>query len=147
MFSQRQMSLSALFVSVAASLLTLLSTHYTYQSLGQPIIKTLLSPQWMRRLNSNLSGSNNELILVTLKLLNVASNFSSGLERKGIAEAFAWETKVCILQSILMPCPQLLLLSHYQNFSSWNENQKTAKILIYWQDQVRFLRRLALMPS
>jgi len=89
------MSLSALFVSVLASVLVLLSTHYTYQSLGYPIIKTLLSPQWMRRLNANLSGSHNELILVTLKLLNAMSAFAGGRERKSVSEAFAWEPKVC----------------------------------------------------
>src|ERR1700691_1285862 len=72
---QRQMSLSALFVSVICSLLALLSSHYTYQSLGHPIVRTLLLPQWMRRLHSNLGASHNELILVTLKLLNAISAF------------------------------------------------------------------------
>ena len=87
------MSRTALFASVLASLLTLLSSHYTYQTFGHPIIKTLLSPPWMRRLNSNLGGSHNELILVTLKLLNAISAFASGRERKALLDAFAWETK------------------------------------------------------
>jgi nucleolar pre-ribosomal-associated protein 1 len=87
------MSRAALFPSVLASLLTLLSSHYTYQPFGYPIIKTLLSPQWMRRLNSNLGGSHNELILMTLKLLNAISAFASGRERKTLLDAFAWETK------------------------------------------------------
>ena len=91
---QRQPSLSVLFVSVLASLLVLLSSHYTYQSLGHPIVKTLLLPQWMRRLHSNLSGSHNELILVTLRLLNVISSFAAGRERKSLSETFSWESKV-----------------------------------------------------
>lgn len=88
------MSLVTLFVSVLSSLVVLLSSHYTYHSLGLPIVKTLLAPQWMRRIHSNLSGSHNELILVTLRLLNAMSTFASGQERKSVLEAFAWDTKV-----------------------------------------------------
>jgi nucleolar pre-ribosomal-associated protein 1 len=83
-----------------SALLTLLSSHYTFQSFGQPIIKALLSPPWMRRLNSYLGSSDNELILVTLKLFNAMSAFSSGRERKAVLEAFAWETKVCVASRI-----------------------------------------------
>jgi len=50
----------------------------------------------MRRLNFNLCGSHNELILVTLKLLNAMSAFAGGRERKSVSEAFTWETKVCL---------------------------------------------------
>ena len=77
-----------------ATILTLLSSHYTYQALGQPIIKTLLTPPWIRRLNSYLGGSNNELILVTLKLFNALSAYASGREQKSVLESFAWGTKV-----------------------------------------------------
>jgi nucleolar pre-ribosomal-associated protein 1 len=74
--------------------LTLLNTHYTYHTLGIPIVKTLLSPQWIRRLNSYIGGSHTELILVTLKLFNGMSAFGGGRERKSVMDGFAWETKV-----------------------------------------------------
>jgi nucleolar pre-ribosomal-associated protein 1 len=116
---QRQMSLSVLFVSVLGSLLVLLSSHYTYQSLGHPIVKTLLLPQWMRRLHSNLAGSHNELILVTLKLLNAISNFAGGRERKSLSEVFSWESKVC---QNLFPRSETMLMrfpgSLCKNYSS-----------------------------
>ena len=88
------MSLSALLVSVLASVLELLSAHYTYHPLGFPIVKTLLSSQWMSRLNSHLCGTHNELILVTLRLLNALSTFGGGRERKVVLDAFSWDTKV-----------------------------------------------------
>jgi nucleolar pre-ribosomal-associated protein 1 len=94
--AQRQSSLVAALVSVLSALLTLLSSHYTYHSLGQPILKTLLTPPWMRLLNSYLGGSHNETILATLKLFNSMSAFASGKERKTVMELFAWETKVCL---------------------------------------------------
>ncbi|KAF7984362.1 hypothetical protein HWV62_15393 [Athelia sp. TMB] len=64
-----------------------------WEGANQPIVATLLSPQWMRRLISNLGGSHNELILVTLKLLNAMSSFSGGRDRKSLCETFPWETK------------------------------------------------------
>ncbi|KII96154.1 hypothetical protein PLICRDRAFT_151289 [Plicaturopsis crispa FD-325 SS-3] len=90
---QRQQPLIALAVSLLSCLLTLLSTHYSHHSYGHPIIRTLLSPAWMRRLTSYLGGSHTELTLVTLKLLNSLSAFASGRERKNILEAFPWEIK------------------------------------------------------
>lgn len=57
-------------------------------------MKTLLTTTWMRRLSSYLGGSQTDLILVTLKLLNGMSSFAGGKERKFILESFAWETKV-----------------------------------------------------
>jgi nucleolar pre-ribosomal-associated protein 1 len=75
--------------------LALVNTHYTYyQSLGLPIVKTLLSPQCMRRLNSYLAGSHAELILVTLNLLNGISAFGGGRERKAVMDGLVWESKV-----------------------------------------------------
>lgn len=88
------MSLSALFVSVLASVLELLSFHYTYHPFGFPIVKTLLSSQWMRRLNSHLGGTHNELILVSLRLLNAMSTFGGGRERKAVLDSFSWDAKV-----------------------------------------------------
>ena len=45
-------------------------------------------------LNSYISGSHNELVLVTLKLFNSISAFGSGRERKSVFEAFSWDSKV-----------------------------------------------------
>jgi nucleolar pre-ribosomal-associated protein 1 len=49
---KRQHNLLVPIVSVLAVLLPLLSSHYSYHALGYPIVKTLLTPQWMRKLNS-----------------------------------------------------------------------------------------------
>ncbi|KAK0205877.1 ribosome 60S biogenesis N-terminal-domain-containing protein [Desarmillaria ectypa] len=90
---QRQTALISLLLSVLAVTLSLISSHYTYHSLGHPVVKKLLSPQWTRKLNSYISGSSNDLILSTLKLYNSLSGFARGRERKGVLEAFAWEIK------------------------------------------------------
>ncbi|KAG5724436.1 Laccase-2 [Termitomyces sp. T112] len=91
--TQRQNSLLAVLISILSSLLTLTSSHYTYQALGQPIIKTILAQTYTRRLNSYLGGSHAELILVTLKLFNAMSSFAGGREKKSVSEAFGWELK------------------------------------------------------
>ena len=88
------MSLLAAIVGVLATLLTLLSSHYTYHAHAQPILRALLSQQWAHHLNLYLSGQHTELILVTLKLYNSMSNFAGGRERKAVLDVFAWETKV-----------------------------------------------------
>ncbi|KAJ6512246.1 ribosome 60S biogenesis N-terminal-domain-containing protein [Mycena vitilis] len=80
-------------VSLLASLLSLLSAHYTFHAAGHPILRTLLTPPWMRKLNLYLGGSHTELLLVTLKLFNSMSTFGGGRERKSLLESFAWETK------------------------------------------------------
>ncbi|KAG1740308.1 ribosome 60S biogenesis N-terminal-domain-containing protein [Suillus lakei] len=87
-----QSSSLSLLVSLLSSILTLLSSHFPYHSHGIPIIKTLLSPKWMRKITSCISGSN-ELILVSLKLLNTISHFGGGRERKALFEAFPWDMK------------------------------------------------------
>ncbi|KAJ7069818.1 ribosome 60S biogenesis N-terminal-domain-containing protein [Mycena amicta] len=56
-------------------------------------MRTLLTPPWMKKLNSYLGGAHNELLLVTLKLFNTISAFGRGKERKTLLESFAWETK------------------------------------------------------
>ncbi|KAF8185167.1 ribosome 60S biogenesis N-terminal-domain-containing protein [Pholiota molesta] len=89
----RQSSLISLVVSILSSVLTLLSAHYTDHALGQPIMKTLLVPSRLRQLNSYLGGSNNELVIVVLKLYNVMSNFAGGHDRKAVLEGFGWEIK------------------------------------------------------
>ncbi|KAI0640548.1 ribosome 60S biogenesis N-terminal-domain-containing protein [Trametes meyenii] len=89
----RQMSLLSAIVGVVVSLLNLLSSHYTYHTYAQPILRVLLSQQWTHHLNLYLSGQHTELTLVTLKLFNSMSNFAGGRERKTVLEAFAWEMK------------------------------------------------------
>ncbi|KAI0352520.1 hypothetical protein OH77DRAFT_1523331 [Trametes cingulata] len=91
--NSRQLSLLSAVVGAVAALLNLLSTHYTYHTYAQPILRTLLSQQWTHHLNLYLSGQHTELILVTLKLFNSMSNFAGGRERKAVLEAFAWEMK------------------------------------------------------
>ncbi|KAJ7759032.1 ribosome 60S biogenesis N-terminal-domain-containing protein [Mycena olivaceomarginata] len=80
-------------ISLLSSLLTLLSSHYTFHAAGHPILRTLLTPPLMRKLNSYLGGSHTELLLVTLKLFNSMAAFGGGRERKSVLESFAWETK------------------------------------------------------
>jgi len=59
-------------------------------------MKTLLTPSRLRILNSYIGGSNNELVIVVLKLYNVMSNFAGGRDKKAVLEGFGWEIKVCI---------------------------------------------------
>jgi len=47
----------------------------------------------MRKLNSFVGGTHNELILVTLKLLNAVSGYAGGREKKTLLAVFQWETK------------------------------------------------------
>ena len=76
-------------------------------------MKTLLSHVNMRRLHSYIGGSHNELILVSLKLFNVMSNFAAGQYRKSVFENFPWELKVgsyfsldgCFAHSRYSPSP------------------------------------------
>lgn len=88
------MSLLAVILGVLSALLTLLSSHYTYHALAQPILRALLSQQCASQLNTYLAGQHTELTLVALKLFNSLSNFAGGRERKSVMEAFAWEMKV-----------------------------------------------------
>ncbi|KAL4250925.1 Nucleolar pre-ribosomal-associated protein 1 [Abortiporus biennis] len=89
----RQQNLLALFASLFANIITLLSSHYTYHALASPIVSTLLTPEWMARLNTNLTSSHNDTILFTLKLFNSLSSFAGGRERKALYESFAWDAK------------------------------------------------------
>lgn len=90
----KQTPLLVLLVSVSASVLTLLSSHYSYHAHAIPILKTLLTPAYTRRMNGYLGGSHTDLILVTLKLYNSMSSFAGGRERKTVLESFPWGTKV-----------------------------------------------------
>ncbi|KIJ58797.1 hypothetical protein HYDPIDRAFT_33810 [Hydnomerulius pinastri MD-312] len=86
-----QVSTQAIVISLLSSIRSLLSSHFPYHVHGVPIIKPLLSPQWLRRLNAYLCGTHNELILATLKLFHAISIFGSGRERKAVFEAFPWD--------------------------------------------------------
>lgn len=88
-------ALTTVCLSILATLLTLTSHHFLYQSLGQPIAKTLLSSRWLRKMDSYLSGGRSELCLVTLKVLNALSTFAGGQEQKGLLRTFRWDVKVC----------------------------------------------------
>lgn len=101
---QRHHALSSVIAGLLSSLLDLLSTHYTYYAVAQPVVKTLLSPLWMHRLNTYLSGSHTELVLVTLKLFNSLVWYAGGQERRAVFESFAWEIKVSIRDSGLFGC-------------------------------------------
>jgi nucleolar pre-ribosomal-associated protein 1 len=92
--SQNQTSLVTAILGVLSALLTLLSSHYTFHQHGQPVLKTLLSQQWMRRLNSFVRGAHSDLTLVALKLLNAISNFGGGKDRTKLLNSFTWEAKV-----------------------------------------------------
>ncbi|KZT20563.1 hypothetical protein NEOLEDRAFT_1140540 [Neolentinus lepideus HHB14362 ss-1] len=89
----KQTSITCLIISVLSGLLTLLSSQYTFHALGQPIVRTLLEPQYTQRLNTYLNGGHSESILVTLKLFNALSSFAGGREKKAVLESFAWESK------------------------------------------------------
>ncbi|KIY73323.1 hypothetical protein CYLTODRAFT_485490 [Cylindrobasidium torrendii FP15055 ss-10] len=89
----RQTSFIALLLSVLASTLSLLTTHYTYQTYGHPIVKRLLDPSYAQFLKGYIGGANNDLTLASLKLYNAISRFASGKERRTLLEAFPWELK------------------------------------------------------
>ncbi|KAH8115698.1 ribosome 60S biogenesis N-terminal-domain-containing protein [Phellopilus nigrolimitatus] len=89
-----QPTTTALCVSILSCLLTLTSLHFVYQTLGQPIVKKLLTAQRMRRLDSYLSGAHSDLCLAALKLLNAISKFAGGKEQKCLLESFSWDVKV-----------------------------------------------------
>lgn len=83
-----------LSVSLLATLLNLLSTHFIYHSPGYAILKTLLSPTWVRRLNTGVGAGQNDLVLATMKLWSAMSEFGGGRERATIVKSFNWSFKV-----------------------------------------------------
>lgn len=93
--TQRHSGLHSLLPSLLCSVLTLLNAHYTNHQHGLPIIKTLLSPSWMRKINSALAGNlSSDATLHSLRLLNAISTFSGGKEKVTLLEAFHWDLKV-----------------------------------------------------
>ncbi|TCD60982.1 hypothetical protein EIP91_009190 [Steccherinum ochraceum] len=91
--NSRQHAIQSAIVSLLSALLTLLSSHYSFQPLGAPIVNTLLSSQWLPKLNGYLASTNRDLVLFTLKLFNSLTLYGGGWERKTILEGFAWESK------------------------------------------------------
>jgi nucleolar pre-ribosomal-associated protein 1 len=74
--------------------LNLLSLHFIYHSLAQPIVKKLISHMWLRRIESYLSSSHSDLTLAALKLLLAMSKFAGSKEQKSLLEAFSWDAKM-----------------------------------------------------
>ncbi|KAI0337320.1 hypothetical protein BDW22DRAFT_1383778 [Trametopsis cervina] len=89
----RQVALICLILSVLSCLANLLSSHYTYHHIAGSVIKTVLSPQWISKLNSYLSTTHNELLLTALKLYNAMSYFNGGKDSRSVMDAFPWELK------------------------------------------------------
>jgi nucleolar pre-ribosomal-associated protein 1 len=123
----RQPAQIVLILSLFSSLLMLLTSHYTSHLAGHPILRSLLTPMWMRKLNSYLGGSHTELLLVTLKLLNSMSAFAGGRERKAILESFAWETKVC--KHDKFPYPLLTYVQSLPKLLNMRRKSKTEEPL------------------
>ncbi|KAH7101182.1 ribosome 60S biogenesis N-terminal-domain-containing protein [Auriculariales sp. MPI-PUGE-AT-0066] len=85
--------LQHLAMGVLASVLNLLSAHFIYHAAGWPVVKTLLSPTWMRRLNTNVNAGQTDIVLGTLKLLNAISDFGGGREKITLLKSFNWNQK------------------------------------------------------
>jgi nucleolar pre-ribosomal-associated protein 1 len=88
-------TLLSLCVSTLAALLSLLSQHYIYHSLADEIIRRILDPNVMRRLNSYLGKVQHETMIATLKLFNALVDFADGREKRSVLDNFAWGMKVC----------------------------------------------------
>jgi nucleolar pre-ribosomal-associated protein 1 len=102
-------------MSTFSAVLTLLSAHYTDHSVGHPIMKMLLQPVRLRCMNAYIGGSHNELIITTLKLYNVMSNFASGRDRNSVMEGFGWDIKVFFLLLLLRWDYLSTLICDYQS--------------------------------
>lgn len=119
------MSTQALVTSLFSLLLSLFSNHLPDHSYGVPIIKTILSPRWLQKLNSCISGSHNEQIIAALKLFNAISTFGSGRERKSVFEAFPWDNKVCYRHTL--PFGDSFFYRVYQSCFICAEGERRAK--------------------
>lgn len=69
-------------------------------------MKTFLTLSHIRQLNANLTDTNTDLIISTLKLFNSMTNFAGGIEKRSIMDGFAWGQKV---QSIIKLLLSLLM--------------------------------------
>ena len=71
----------------------MLSSHPDGHGSAAPLIKALFGPHLQRRFRGYLDGSQNELILGTLKLYKTLANFAGGNEQKQVLENFPWSIK------------------------------------------------------
>ena len=71
-----------------------MSAHILHHSHGEIIAKRILTSQWMRKIDSQLSSAHNDSVLAALKLLNSISTFAGGKEQKALLESFSWDVKV-----------------------------------------------------
>lgn len=110
-----QPSTTVLALAIIGHQLNLLSAHFIYHTLGQPIVKKLLSHMWLRRLESYLSGSHTDLTLSTLKLLLAMSNFAGSKEQKTFLDAFTWDAKVFV---------KLLFMQRHDNSKATRKQEK-----------------------
>jgi nucleolar pre-ribosomal-associated protein 1 len=83
----------ALSLSILSTVLTLLSSHPDGHGSAAPLIKVLFAPHLQRRLRGYLDGSQNDLILGSLKLYLSLANFAGGSEQKEVLENFPWTIK------------------------------------------------------
>lgn len=90
--------ISSLCVSLLSCILSLTSTHLGDHPLGQPVVNKILSPRWMRKTESFLSGSHTDLVLMTMKLVHGISTFAGGKEKRTLLESFIWDVKVSFIQ-------------------------------------------------
>ncbi|KLO07343.1 hypothetical protein SCHPADRAFT_652933 [Schizopora paradoxa] len=87
-------SSTAICLSIISNTLELTSAHLDNHAAGLQVLRKLLTPRWIHRLQALFSGSHTDTTLATLKLVNNISSFASGRERKALLEAFTWELKV-----------------------------------------------------
>jgi len=85
--------LLSLSLAILSNTLTLLSSHPDGHSSAAPLITALFAPQLQRRFRSYLDGSQNDLILGSLKLYTALANFAGGSEQKQVLENFPWTIK------------------------------------------------------
>ena len=71
-----------------------MSAHLLHHSHGEIIAKRILTSQWMRKIDFQLSSAHNDSVLAALKLLNSISTFAGGKEQKALLESFSWDVKV-----------------------------------------------------
>jgi nucleolar pre-ribosomal-associated protein 1 len=92
--THRRSSLYSLLPSLLCSIFSLLNAHYTNHHHGLVLLRTLISPLWMRKFTTSLTaGAQYDVILHTLRLLNVMSAFSGGSERAALLDSSNWDIK------------------------------------------------------
>ena len=82
-------------MSILTCLLDLMSQYPLYYNLGRPVVHTILSDFWSKKIRAFVCGGHRELCTSALKLLLSASNFAEGSEQRRLLEALPWDSKVC----------------------------------------------------